>query len=37
MFTVDAFAGDASLRLYRAIAVEQFVVLGDDNRRPIEL
>jgi uncharacterized protein YhbP (UPF0306 family) len=37
MFTVDAFAGDASLRLYRALAVEQFVVLGDDNRRPIEL
>ena len=37
MFSVGSFVGDGSLRLYRAVAVEQFVVLGDDNRRPIEL
>ena len=37
MFTVESFAGDARLRLYRAVAVEQFVVLGDDNRVPISL
>ena len=37
MFTVESFVGDASLRLYRAIAIEQFVVLGDDNRVPIGL
>ena len=37
MFTVDDVRGDSTLRLYRAEAIEQFVVLGDDERRPVEL
>ena len=37
MFTVDSFGENASLRLYAASAVEQFVVLGNDERVPIEL
>jgi uncharacterized protein YhbP (UPF0306 family) len=37
MFTVGSFKDDASLRLYRATAVEQFVVLGNDERVPVEL
>lgn len=36
IFTVEMFEGDATLRLYRATATEQFVVV-DDDRVPVQL
>ena len=37
MFTIEMFEAGATLRLYRAIATEQFVIMGDDERVRIEL
>ena len=37
MFSVEMFEAAASLRLYRAVATEQFVIMGNDERVPIAL
>jgi uncharacterized protein YhbP (UPF0306 family) len=37
MFGADDFAPGGTLRLYRAVATEQFVILGNDERVPIAL
>ena len=37
MFTIAQFDAGATLRLYRAVATQQFVILGDDERVPILL
>ena len=36
MFTIEMFQAAASLRLYRAVATEQFVIMGNDERVPIQ-
>ena len=36
-FTLAMVEAPAAIRLYQAVAVEQFVVLGDDNRLSVEL
>ena len=36
MFTAEQFAAGGTLRLYRATAAEQFVILGNDERVPFE-
>jgi uncharacterized protein YhbP (UPF0306 family) len=36
-FSIEMFQAGASLRLYRAVATEQFVIMGNDERVPIAL
>jgi uncharacterized protein YhbP (UPF0306 family) len=37
MFTVEQLGPGGTLRLYRAVATSQYVILGDDERIPIDL
>jgi len=37
MFSIEYFEAGDDLRLYRAVTTRTFVILGDDERRPVEL